>query len=138
MVQPLNPALVLDLFYSTMILIMIRRILFTSESSRLTLRLQVIEDGSSAMEATSLFYQPMMCVLESSNKSFDDFCYDVYNKKFPEFEERNDLGNWFRYSSVIDATKRLVGVYHTLSEELKRFIDRVELSEMYLESVLRP
>ncbi len=136
-VQPLNPALVLDLFYATMILTMIRRILFTSESSRLTLGLEVIEECA-AMDVTSLFYQPMMRVLELSDNTFDEFCYDVYCKENPVIEERNKLGNWSGYSSVMAKTKRLVGVYYTLSEELKRFIDRVELKELYLESVLRP
>ncbi len=120
MVQPLNPMLVMDIFYATMILAMIRRILFASESSRQILGLKVTEDSS------SLPYQPMMRVLESSNKTFDVFCYDVYCKKFPKLEERQHLGNLAPHCNVLVATMRLFGETHTLLGELKHFIDRVE------------
>ena len=116
MVQPLNPALVVDVFYATMILTMIRRILLTSESSRAILGSGVTEYGSSAMGATSVSYQPMMRVLELSNKTFEELCYHGYCKRI-----------WEQYSSLIEATQWLVRVSHKLSEELKDFIDRVEL-----------
>ena len=122
MFQPLNPALVLDLFYATMILTMIRRILLSSGSSRPIPGLRVTENSSSPL------YQPMMRVLESSNKTFDLFCYDVYCKKFPALEEQQDLVNLEPYCTVLIATKRLVSEAHTLSEELKQFVDRVEFN----------
>lgn len=77
MAQPLKPATLLDVFYATTILSIIRRVLYISRSTR----------GKFGTTATSryyytttfaLTYQPIINALGKSDKTYRELCDDVY------------------------------------------------------------
>ena len=78
MVPPLNPLMVLDVSFATMILSMIRRILYDSKSSRVILGPKERVNGYFTTESEWWVYLPMMLDLEISNKTFFELCDDFH------------------------------------------------------------
>ena len=78
MVPPLNLLMVLDVSFATMILSMIRHILYDSKSSRVILGPKERVDGYFTTESERWVYLSMMLDLEISNKTFFELCDDVH------------------------------------------------------------
>ena len=76
----------LDVFYTTMILTTIRRIVYNSE------RGTAMGRGSSMIRSACFTYQPMMLALETSNKTFYELCYNIYRIRFHANLKRWHLG----------------------------------------------
>lgn len=123
MVQSLDPAMFLEVFYATMILFMIRHIYLNSESSQGISRPSVTEDGCSTTGSECLAYRPMMLILKISNKTLYELCDVVYGKNIFIGTSRpfyNPLTIATNSLPSLDSNDTLVG-------GLKRFIDLVEL-----------
>lgn len=133
LVQPLNPAIVLDLLYATMILALIRRIYFDSASSQGIPMPKLTEDGSPTTGSECVAHQPMMLILKSSKKMFSELCDDVHrtNVLDPKYLEgclgNPEPGHDRMFMNSAASLLRISGTSDTLVEVLKRLIDRVEL-----------
>lgn len=116
-VQQMDATMFLDIFYATMVLSIIRRILYDSETSREYLG-PFFRAGSASPS-----YQPMIRVLETSNKALSEVYGDAYLRN-------NFLANSGPFCSPWIFTNNALfsfGSNDTPVGELKRFIDRVEL-----------
>ncbi|KAF6228543.1 hypothetical protein HO173_011845 [Letharia columbiana] len=119
MAQPLKPATLLDVFYATTILSIIRRVLYISRSTR----------GKFGTTATSryyytttfaLTYQPIINALGKSDKTYRELCDDVYRLGLSlDLEDP--------YSDFIYAAGQLL-IYniYSIAQELDTFLYRVE------------
>lgn len=116
MVLPLDSAMMLDILYATMILSIIRRILYVS-GSRGILGLDITEDGSYTKGSACPSYRPMVLALETSYKTFSEHCNDFYGINYPEYVP-------WRFVAVLLPQ---FGSGDTFVEKFKQFIDRVEL-----------
>ena len=130
MVQPLDHAMVLDVFYATMILSMLRRICFESYtySSQAIFIPTARGDGSKGSDC--VVYLPIILVLESTHKTLTGFCNDICSTNFFGVWNPRHLGNpWLNWSvlGLAQILRPISGETGTLAEELNRFIDRVEL-----------
>lgn len=109
----LNPLMVLDVSFATMILSMIRSILYNSKSSRVILGPKERVDGYFTTESEWRVYLPVMVVLEISNKTFYELCDDTHLM---------DPSHPWNLRVVQLPISKL----HRLAGELRQYIDRVE------------
>lgn len=127
MSPPFNSATVLDVFYVTMVLSVIRRILYDTESRRGVLGPEGDRDYSSMTGSRHLNYLPMMFVLESSDKNLDALFDDIRNISVADGVRR--MSNKPLKSPDIPLATTLVpesAPGHKLTEQLKDFIDQLE------------
>ena len=119
MAQPLKPATLLDVFYATMILSIIGRVLYISPITRGKLR----TTATSRYDTTTfaLTYQPIMDALEKSDKTYRELCDDVHR-----LELSLDMED--PYSDFIYAAGQLVIYnFYPIAQELEAFLCKVEL-----------
>ena len=125
---PFGSAMVLDVFNGTMILSVIRRLLYDTESRRGVLGPEGDKDGSSTTEPGHRSYQPMMLVLESSDKNLYAFFQDFQRKfLYIELDHERRMAKeprWYSLRHMIFPPNSSVG--RQLVEELRDFIDQFE------------
>lgn len=110
MVPPLSSAMVLDVYFATMVLTMVRPFSNASESSR------VINLPA------HLVYQPMLLVIKTSRFTLNDLCDHVRN--IGRYDQRCSR----LLCSPLEAASLLpICSSNLLVEELNKFIGRVEV-----------
>ena len=127
MSPPFNSAKVLDVFYATMVLLIIRRILYDTESRRGVLGPEGDRDYSSMTGSSHLNYRPMMFVLASSDKNLDALFDDI--RKISVADGVRRMSNKPLKSPDISLATSLVPESdpgHTLGEQLIDFTDQLE------------
>ena len=122
MVPPLNSAMVLDVFFATMVLTMVRPLFASSESSG-------VFKWSEEKDFICIAYKPFLGVIEASNFSLDELCNQVRNL---ERHGRNTEGYDQTCSGFLCSpheAARLLPICSSeiLAEEVLKFILRVEV-----------
>lgn len=122
----------MDVFYATMILAMIRRMLDDSESNRGMFGLKGTKDCSSMIGSASDVYLPMMSTFEKWHGNL----FALYSEVSHMYSKEH-LGCYRKSLGIVECQDRITfammlsPAYNssdTLVEEVKGLIDRVELS----------
>ena len=112
---PLSSAMVLDVFFATMVLTMVRPFFNASESSR-------VINWPEETKVTHLVYRPMLLVVKASKVSLDELCNHVRN-----IERYDQRCSGFLCRPHEAARLLPICSSNILVEEVGKFIDRIEV-----------